>query len=93
MEIFGDIVTDTLKFQKPLSSCEYLFPFCQDMAGNEDEKSKKVIIALVNRLYDLLKGEPQFLRGLVDGLCGQWYVPLQEVVLRQLTAWIQYGGR
>ena len=43
-----DIVTDTLvtvtlKFQKPLSSCKYLFPFHQDMTGSEDEMAEKVI--------------------------------------------------
>ena len=85
--------TDTLKFQKPLSSCEYIFPFYQDMTESEDKKSEKVIISWANRLYDLLKGKPQLLRYLVDGLCGQQFVPLQEVVRRQLTAWIQYGGR
>ena len=92
-EIFGDIVTDIFKFKKPLSSCEYPFPFYQDMTGSKDEKLEKVIISWANRLYDLLKGKPQFLRYMVDGLWEQRFVPLQEVVRRQLTAWIQYGGR
>ena len=93
MKTFEDIVIDTLKFQKPLSSCEYLFPFYQDKTGSEDEKSEKVIISRANRLYDLLKSKPQLLRYLVDGLCEKRIVPLPEVVRRQLTAWIQYGGR
>ena len=37
-ENFEETVTDTLKFKKPLSSCEYIFPFYQDMTGSEDEK-------------------------------------------------------
>ena len=63
------------------------------MTGSENEKSEKVIISWANRLYDLLKGKPQLLRYLVDGICEQRFVPLQEVVRRQFMAWIQYGGR
>ena len=63
------------------------------MTASEDEKSEKVIISGANRLHDLLKSKPQLLRYLVDGICEQRFVPLQEVVSRQLIAWIQYGGR
>ena len=41
MRYSGDIVTDTLKFRKPLSSCQYLYPFHQDKTGSADEQSEK----------------------------------------------------
>ena len=91
-EIFGDIVTDTLKFWKPLSSFEYLYPFHHDITGSEDEKSEKVIFSRVLLDYTTFSGVNLSCWG-VDGSCEKWFVSLQKVVHHQLTAWIQYGGR